>query len=68
LVSAPDASQAWDLRCKVREGLIAWLRLNAPENLPHVRADMNGSIDRGTSNVPVETSGGSDVNSLVQAH
>lgn len=69
LVSAPDASQAWDLRCKVREGLIAWLRLNAPENLPHVRADMHGSIDRGISNVPVETSSGSDVNStLVQAH
>jgi small-conductance mechanosensitive channel len=38
LASAADASLAWDLRCEVREGLIAFLQRNHPESLPRVRA------------------------------
>jgi len=37
LVSASDASRAWDLRCLVREGLIAFLRANHPRSLPRRR-------------------------------
>lgn len=40
LVSAADASNAWDLRCTVREGLIAYLRDNYPHCLPKRRLAM----------------------------
>ncbi|MBW4935875.1 mechanosensitive ion channel family protein [Marinobacter sp. F4206] len=38
LMSAPDSSQAWDLRCALREGLITFLQENYPEYLPRIRA------------------------------
>lgn len=38
LMSAPDSSQTWDLRCAVREGLITFLQEQYPEYLPRVRA------------------------------
>ena len=34
LVSAPDASTAWDLRCELREKLIDFLQRNYPQCLP----------------------------------
>jgi len=34
LVSAASASQAWDMRCRVREKLIDWLQREHPECLP----------------------------------
>ncbi|MCP5367399.1 MAG: mechanosensitive ion channel [Hyphomicrobiales bacterium] len=40
LVSAADASKAWDLRCLVREKLIAWLQAEYPQHLPRLRAEM----------------------------
>jgi small-conductance mechanosensitive channel len=39
LVSAKDSPTAWDLRCEVREKLIAWVRDNFPECLPRVRRE-----------------------------
>ncbi|HKD99128.1 MAG TPA: mechanosensitive ion channel domain-containing protein [Micromonosporaceae bacterium] len=39
LVSAPDAPTLWDLRCVVREALIAWVRDN--DALPRVRTDVS---------------------------
>jgi small-conductance mechanosensitive channel len=38
LVSAGNASLAWDLRCEVREQLVGFLQRNYPESLPKVRA------------------------------
>jgi len=38
LVSAPDAPQAWDLRCYVREALIEHIQHTTPEYLPQARA------------------------------
>jgi small-conductance mechanosensitive channel len=38
LMSAPDAGKAWDLRCHVREKLVAFLQRNYPESLPRTRA------------------------------
>jgi small-conductance mechanosensitive channel len=38
LVSAADAGKAWDLRCLVREKLIAWLQ-RQPHGLPLMRAE-----------------------------
>lgn len=40
LVSARNAPQAWDLRCEVREKLIAFLQKEMREALPRDRADI----------------------------
>jgi hypothetical protein len=37
LVSAPDSSRAWDLRCRIREGLIAFVQREYPDYLPTTR-------------------------------
>ncbi len=39
LASAKTSPEAWDLRCLIREEMIVWLQENAPEALPHVRAE-----------------------------
>ena len=39
LMSAPDSGTAWDLRCLVREKLVAWLQASYPEALPRVRLE-----------------------------
>jgi small-conductance mechanosensitive channel len=40
LVSSADSSLNWDLRCRVREGLIAFIAREYPEYLPHLRAEV----------------------------
>jgi small-conductance mechanosensitive channel len=40
LVSARDSSTAWDLRCEVREKLIAFLQAEYPHALPRRRTDL----------------------------
>jgi small-conductance mechanosensitive channel len=40
LVSAGSAQNAWDLRCEVREHLLAWLQRGHPEALPRLRAEL----------------------------
>jgi len=50
LMSAIDAPSAWDLRCEVREKLIAFLRDRFPEALPRVRADLIGPDERPAGN------------------
>lgn len=40
LMSSYDSPQAWDLRCAVREGLIAWLREHCPDALPRTRVEV----------------------------
>jgi small-conductance mechanosensitive channel len=40
LASAADASAAWDLRCEIREKLIAFLQAHYPASLPRVRAEL----------------------------
>jgi small-conductance mechanosensitive channel len=42
LVSAATSPDAWDLRCDVREGLIAYLQREHPECLPRIRAEVEG--------------------------
>jgi small-conductance mechanosensitive channel len=37
LASAANASSCWDLRCEVREKLVAYLRREHPESFPRVR-------------------------------
>lgn len=50
LVSARTSPEAWDLRCNVREKLVAWIRENRPESLPQVRSSaMSDGRMRGDS-------------------
>ena len=41
LVSSPDSSRAWDLRCHLREALINFIQREYPGCLPQLRADLN---------------------------
>jgi small-conductance mechanosensitive channel len=47
LVSAESAASAWDLRCEVREKLLAWLQREYPEALPRVRAELEAPAPDG---------------------
>jgi small-conductance mechanosensitive channel len=47
LMSAPGSSEAWDLRCYVREKLMEFLQRSYPESLPKARAEVAG---HGTDN------------------
>jgi small-conductance mechanosensitive channel len=40
LMSAADSGKQWDLRCEVREKLIAFLQQRYPEALPRIRAEL----------------------------
>ncbi|GAB4360682.1 MAG: mechanosensitive ion channel [Kiloniellaceae bacterium] len=40
LMSARTSPRAWDLRCEVREKMIAWLQREHPEALPRLRAEI----------------------------
>ena len=39
-MSAPSGSVAWNLRCLVRERLIAFVQQNYPESLPKNRTEI----------------------------
>jgi small-conductance mechanosensitive channel len=41
LVSAADSGRAWDLRCRIREGLVAYVQNSFPDYLPHLRASLH---------------------------
>ncbi|MFI5838991.1 mechanosensitive ion channel family protein [Catenuloplanes sp. NPDC051500] len=43
LVSAQDAPTLWDLRCLVREHLVAWVRDRRPSAMPRWRAEVGDS-------------------------
>ncbi|MEO5690161.1 MAG: mechanosensitive ion channel domain-containing protein [Burkholderiaceae bacterium] len=40
IVSSPSAGQSWDLRCLLREGLIALMQREHPDALPRIRAEL----------------------------
>ncbi|MFO1497327.1 MAG: mechanosensitive ion channel [Verrucomicrobiota bacterium] len=42
LVTASDSGKAWDLRCELREKLLAFVQSNYPQSLPKVRAEQKG--------------------------
>ena len=50
IVSSPSAGQNWDLRCLLREGLIAFMQREQPHALPRVRAELQrGEAARGAA-------------------
>lgn len=64
LVSARTSPEAWDLRCNVREKLVAWIRESHPDSLPQVRSSTMGRermcTDRAIGDVVVENAGETD--------
>lgn len=52
LVSAGDAGKAWELRCKLREGLIDYIQREYPESLPRQRADV---AEQGKNNARLDS-------------
>ena len=44
IVSSPSAGQSWDLRCLMREGIVAFLQRTQPGALPRVRAEVEGLL------------------------
>jgi len=56
LASAVDAPTLFDLRCYVREGLVAWLQAEAPEGLPRTRWEPGLPAD--ASRRPVDDAAG----------
>ncbi len=50
LVTSVDAPTLFDLRCHVRERLVAWLREQQPEALPRLRTEAQPSTTTSTSN------------------
>jgi small-conductance mechanosensitive channel len=43
LVSAADAPRLWDLRCEIREHLVAWIREHHPAALVHAREEITNA-------------------------
>lgn len=41
LVSSADSSRNWDLRCKLREGLIDFIQRHHPDSLPRLRTELH---------------------------
>lgn len=58
IVSSPSAGQNWDLRCLLREGLIAFIRRTQPQALPRTRAELQGLANQGVEGtLPTATAG-----------
>lgn len=55
LMSAADSPSAWELRCQLREEMVAWLQERYPEALPRIRASLEREPD-----ADPETGGGAD--------
>ncbi len=43
LMSAQDASRAWNLRCEIREKLLTWLQQNYAGSLPRLRTELHSA-------------------------
>jgi small-conductance mechanosensitive channel len=41
LATSADSSKGWDLRCDIREKLIAYIQKNHPQSLPQIRASFD---------------------------
>jgi small-conductance mechanosensitive channel len=54
LMSAPNGSKAWELRCHVREKLIQYLQHNHPESLPRTRTEPAGGVANAELRMPTK--------------
>ncbi|SIT39419.1 MscS Mechanosensitive ion channel [Paraburkholderia ribeironis] len=47
LVSSRDSGLNWDLRCRVREGLLDFIQRHYPQYLPRARAEVSAELETG---------------------
>jgi small-conductance mechanosensitive channel len=47
LVSSLDSGLNWDLRCRVREGLLDFIQQHYPQYLPRARAEVSAELENG---------------------
>jgi hypothetical protein len=47
-MDARNSSDAWDLRCLVRERLLEYLQKNHPESLPRLRGELQSVSEQAT--------------------
>jgi len=52
LVSSRDSGLNWDLRCRVREGLLDFVNEQYPQYLPRARAEVSADLESSTGEVP----------------
>ena len=52
LVSSLDSGLNWDLRCRVREGLLDFIQQRYPQYLPRARADVSAELETGKGEPP----------------
>jgi small-conductance mechanosensitive channel len=52
LISARDSGNAWNLRCELREKMLAFLKAEHPQSLPRQRSDVSVTLD--ARNLPKE--------------
>jgi len=52
LISAGDAGRAWDLRCRIREGLVDFIQREYPDCLPRLRMEADGLPGRDGTGTP----------------
>ncbi|WNL47376.1 mechanosensitive ion channel [Dyella sp. BiH032] len=57
LVSSADSSRGWDLRCRIREGLIAFVQREYPDYLPTTRIRWDGARDGPAAPAPESGTG-----------
>ena len=57
LASSADSSSNWDLRCRVREGLLAFVQQHYPESLPRMRAELREPPGGGGKGAAVASTG-----------
>lgn len=61
LVSARDSGSLWDLRCRVREGLAAWVVREQPASLPRMRTQPLAESAGAGSSPPLPDEAGAPV-------
>jgi small-conductance mechanosensitive channel len=49
LATTANSSDSWDLRCEIREKLVAFIRERHPRSLPKLRAEVDGGSPAGRS-------------------
>lgn len=54
LISARNAGDAFDLRCAVREGMLAWIRENQPTAIPRQRVDAGGEAGEAAAGIDID--------------
>jgi hypothetical protein len=55
LVSSADSSRNWDLRCRVRAGLIGFIQARYPECLPQTRVEVGDRRQAPEQSPPVHS-------------